>query len=123
MAREINWQRTEYESCIDLAAEDISEFVEAVLQTVDEDAARSSPAQWEIVCRYFAGCAFAALQQRNTLRGGGERIADYLKAHFPFEFDQYRDRLTDGFDEFMGWLSNPSQFSPMALRAALSAGK
>ena len=87
MAREINWHRSDYESRIDLAADHIGEFVEAVLQTIDEEAARSTPAKWDIVCRYFAGCAFAAQQQRNTPREGGDRIADYLKANFPFEFD------------------------------------
>ena len=137
MSREIRWERRSYESRIDLAADDISDFVDAVLATIDENAARSSNAQWEIVCRFFAGSAFAAEQQRGTEREGGRLIAQFFKTTFDFrstgsghgfndefeqlEYSQSDAVFRDGFDEFMDWLSNPTQFSPEALRARLAS--
>ena len=112
---EINWQRPELENRTDKAADNISEFLDAILATIDEDAARASEAQWETVCRYFAGCSLAARQQRGTPREGGRRIAEYLMTAFPCASDGSRD----GFEEFMDWLSYPAQFRPTALRVAI----
>src|SRR5947209_19230136 len=64
MPKEINWDRSEYESRVDIAAEEIETFVDAVLNTIDVESARSSPTRWEIVCRYFAGSARAARAQQ-----------------------------------------------------------
>jgi hypothetical protein len=53
MADEINWERSDYESRVDVRADDIESFVDVVLSTIDVEAARSSPRQWEAVCRFF----------------------------------------------------------------------
>jgi hypothetical protein len=134
MPREINWERASHDDRIDAAADNISDFVGAVLSTIDENAARASEAQWKIVCRFFAGCALAAQQQRGTEREGGQRIAEYFNSNFDFRslssgkeydaFDQLENLrsgagFSDGFDEFMDWLSKPDQFSPKALRGRL----
>ena len=123
MPREVNWARLGYESRIDAAADNLSDFIDAVLGTIDEDAARDSAAQWEIVRRYFAGCAFAAQQQRGTEGEGAKRIAEYLRSTFNCGSIQSGEGFSDGFDEFMDWLSNPAQFSPTALRARLDECK
>jgi len=115
MAREITWERSGYESRVDVRADEIESFVEAVLSTIDVEAARSSPGQWEAVCRFFAGCARAAKVQGNTPRSGGKRIAAYLSQEFPGNFEG----SNDGFFEFMDWLSNPTSFRPSALRLSL----
>ena len=112
---EINWERQGYESRVDAMADDISEFVAAVLATIDEKAARTSATRWEAVCRFFAGCARAARAQGATPDGGRKRIAVYLAAEFPCNLEG----SNDGFFEFMDWLSNPDEFRPAALRAAL----
>ena len=122
MPHEVNWTRLGYESRIDVAAENISDFVDAVLETIDERAARASVSQWEIIRRFFAGSACAAQQQRGTEREGGKRIAEYLRSTFNFGSIQSGEGFTDGFDEFMDWLSNPAQFSPTALSARLAKG-
>ena len=120
MPKEINWERSEYESRVDIAADDIEAFVDAVLNTIDVEAARSSPARWEIVCRYFAGCARAAKAQGNTPNAGGERIAADFAAEFPYARDDGRDDgSSEGFFEFMDWLANPRSFNPIGLRKAL----
>jgi hypothetical protein len=112
---EINWERSDYESRVDVRADDIESFVAAVLDTIDVEAARSSPRRWERVCRFFSGCADAARAQGATPRGGGERIAAYLGDAFPCSSEGSKD----GFFEFMDWLSNPAGFEPRALRSAL----
>jgi hypothetical protein len=130
MANQANFERTQYESRADAAAENISEFVEAVLGTIDAKRARATSVQWEIVCRFFAGSAFAARQQKNTPLDGGKRMAEYLTAAFPWAASAARDGVAhytgssgsrDGFDEFMDWLSNPATFRPSALRDAISS--
>jgi len=115
MSEEISWERTEYESRVDARAEDISTFVAAVLGSIDEEAARSSPAQWAEVCRFFAGCGRAARAQGATPERGGKRIAEYLAKAFPSS-DEGSEA---GFFEFMDWLSKPAEFRPAALQAAL----
>jgi hypothetical protein len=45
MAVEINWERPDYESRVDVRADNIESFVQAVLDTIDVEAARSSTAQ------------------------------------------------------------------------------
>ena len=98
----------------------IEAFVDAVLNTIDVDAARSSPARWEIVCRYFAGSARASKAQGATPHAGGKRIAAYLAAEFPHARDDGRDDgLSEGFFEFMDWLANPNSFKPVGLRKLL----
>jgi hypothetical protein len=111
----INWERSEYESRVDVRADEIESFIDAVLGTIDVEAARTSPDQWEIVCRYFAGCARAASMQGNTRGSGGKRIATHLAQTFPGDFEP----SNAGFFEFMDWLSNPEAFRPSALRSAL----
>lgn len=115
MASEINWERSNYESRVDVAADDIESFVDAVLDTIDVKAARSSPGQWEVVCRYFAGCARAAKAQGNTPRAGGRRICDHLAEAYPCD----AEGSDEGFFEFMDWLSRPADFQPSVLRAKL----
>jgi hypothetical protein len=118
LPKEINWERSEYESRVDVAADDIEAFVDAVLDTIDVEAARSSPARWEIVCRYFAGSARAAKAQGNTPNAGGKRIAAYLATEFSHARD---DGSSEGFFEFMDWLANPDGFQPTALRSLLKS--
>jgi hypothetical protein len=115
MADEINRLRSDYQSRVDVRAEDIESFVAAVLATIDVNAARSSPEKWEAVCRFFAGCARAAKAQGKTPRSGGKQIAAYLAKAFPSD----AEASNDGFFEFMDWLSNPTEFRPAALRASL----
>lgn len=115
MAAEINWERTDYDSRVDRRADDIESFVTAVLETIDVEAARRSPPQWERVCRFFKGAARAALAQGATPRGGGKRIAAHLAEAFPSN----ADGSNDGFFEFMDWLANQQDFRPEALRASL----
>ena len=115
MGKEINWHRVGYESRIDVMADEVSKFVEAVLENIDEEAARASPARWEMVCRFFAGCSGAARAQGITPGGGGERMAAYLAAAFPCD----SDGSTEGFYEFMDWLSNPKAFRPTRLQSLL----
>lgn len=112
---EANWERSDYESRIDLRADDIQSFVTSVLATIDEQAARQSPRCWDQVCQYFAGCAHAAIAQGATPCAGGKRIARYLKDAFPSS----SEGSNTGFFEFMDWLSNPEKFNPRALRSAL----
>jgi hypothetical protein len=85
------------------------------LATIDEAAARASTARWAVVCRFFAGCARAAKAQGATPEGGGERMAEYLTAAFPYG----AEASNEGFEEFMDWLSNPQAFAPTQLRAML----
>ena len=117
MANEIDWERTAYESRVDAMAGEVSTFVTAVLGTIDVEAAKASPERWELVCRFFAGCGRAARAQGNTPDGGGKRIAAYLAAAFPCN----AEGSNDGFFEFMDWLSNPAEFRPVVLDAALKA--
>jgi hypothetical protein len=112
---EINWERSDYESRIDVRADDIQSFVATVLETIDVEAARLSPRRWEEVCRFFAGCARAARAQGATPCAGGRHIAAYLADAFPSS----SEGSNAGFFEFMDWLSNPERFKPMALRSAL----
>jgi len=112
---EANWERSDYESRIDLRADDIQSFVATVLATIDVQAARQSPPRWDQVCQYFAGCARAARAQGATPRAGGKRIARYLKDAFPSS----SEGSNTGFFEFMDWLSNPEKFKPTALRSLL----
>ena len=112
---EINWERSDYESRIDVRADDIQSFVATVLETINVEAARSSPRRWEAVCRFFAGCARAARAQGATPQAGGRRIATYLQDAFPSS----SEGSNAGFFEFMDWLSNSERFNPTALRAAL----
>ena len=116
MATEIKWERSDYESRVDVRADEIDSFVTAVLATIDSEAARSSPARWAKVCRYFAGCARAAKAQGATPRAGGKRIAARLASAFPSD----SDGSNEGFFEFMDWLSNPDRFRPTALRSSLA---
>ena len=116
MPKEINWERSEYESRVDIAADDIEAFVDAVLNTINVEAARSSPARWEIVCRYFAGSARAAKAQGATRHAGGKRIMAYLSAEFPYSRD---DGSCEGFFEFMDWLASPNSFQPTALSSLI----
>jgi hypothetical protein len=111
---EINWERSDYQSRVDVSADDIESFVAAVLDTIDVEAARSSPRRWEKVCRFFTGCAGAARAQGAT-RAGGERIAAYLADAFPCR----SEGSNEGFFEFMDWLSKPEGFTPTALRSSL----
>ena len=115
MPGEIHFNRSDYESRIDLRADDIDSFVSAVLATIDADAAESSSDQWDLVCRYSKGCAQAAKVQGNTPRSGGRRIADHLTHTFPTDADP----SSTGFFEFMDWLSNPDAFRPKALLSSL----
>jgi hypothetical protein len=115
MPNEINWERSDYESRVDVRADDIDSFVAAVLDTIDVKAARLSPQRWQKVCRFFAGCRQAALAQGATPRDGGKLIAAYLETAFPYDFNP----STEGFFEFMDWLSNPEAFHPTALRSSL----
>lgn len=116
IAAQINWERPDFESRVELAADNIESFVEAVLGTIDAEAARSSPDRWEAVCRFFAGSARAALAQGDTPRAGGKRIAAYLAKAFP---DCESEGSQNGFFEFMDWLSNPDDFRPAALRQSI----
>jgi hypothetical protein len=103
--------------------------VDAVLNTIDAEAARASPSRWEAVCRYFAGCANAATVQGHTPRDGGARIAAYLAETFADGAEPsgdpivFRNWLDDGsragFSEFMDWLSDAERFRPTALRVSL----
>lgn len=115
MAKEINWERSDYESRVDVRADDIESFVAAVLKTIDVEAARSSPRGWEKVCQFFAGCARAARAQGDTPRAGGKHAAAYLANAFPCN----SEGSSDGFFEFMDWLSNCEDFQPTALRSSL----
>ncbi len=115
MPGEINWERTGYQSRVDALADEISTFVETVLQTVDMERVRKSPARWEKVCRFFAGCARAARAQGNTPLAGGKRIAEYLTEEFPCSLEG----SDEGFFEFMDWLSRPNEFRPTRLRNSL----
>ena len=117
MPNEINWKRTSYESRVDAMADDIADFVLDVLATIDVPAAKASPEKWEMVCRFFAGSAKAARVQRGTAGDGGARMAEYLANAFPSN----SDGSNDGFFEFMDWLSNPAEFQPILLRAAMEA--
>jgi hypothetical protein len=114
---EINWERSEYESRVDVRADDIESFVTAVLKTIDVEAARSSPDRWEKVCQFFAGCARAARAQGKTPRDGGKYVAAYLTTAFPCNCEG----SNEGFFEFMDWLSNSRDFHPTALRSSLTA--
>jgi len=89
--------------------------VTSVLNTIDVEAARSSPRHWEKVCEYFAGCARAARAQGATPRDGGRRIAAHLNNRFPCG----TAGSNEGFFEFMDWLSEPARFQPAALRSSL----
>jgi hypothetical protein len=113
---EINWERSDYESRIDLRADDIQSFVATVLATIDVQAARQSSRRWDQVCQYFAGCARAAIGQGTTPRAGGKRIAEYLEGAFPWSDSEGSNA---GFFEFMDWLANSEKFNPTALRSAL----
>ena len=115
MEGDVNWERTDYESRLDVRADDIESFVAAVLNTIDVEAARSSPRRWETVCRFFKGCVRAARAQGATPRAGGRRIAAYLAKSFPCD----SEGSNEGFFEFMDWLSNPEKFRPKALRRSL----
>ena len=66
MADAINWERSDYESRVDVRADEIESFVAAVLYTIDVEAGPASPGRWEAVCRFFGGCAGAAKAQGNT---------------------------------------------------------
>jgi hypothetical protein len=112
---EINWERSDYESRIDVRADDIESFVAAVLETIDVESARSSPGRWEEVCRFFAGAARAARAQGATPRAGGQRIATHLDDAFPSS----SEGSNEGFFEFMDWLASPQRFKLTALRSAL----
>ncbi len=122
---EISFVRSDYESRIDIAADRISQFVDAVLGTIAYEATRSSLEKAEKMNRYFAGCARAARAQGTTPARGGERIAAYLGDAFGFDgvgstdFFEFRAGSNDGFFEFMDWLSNPGTFEPTALRRSL----
>ena len=115
MAAQINWERSDYESRVDVCADDIESFVAAVLETIDVESARSSPARWEKVCRYFAGCSQAAKAQGDTPRDGGMRIRVHLADLFPSDCEG----SNEGFFEFMDWLSDPERFQPTVLRRSL----
>ena len=110
------FERADYESRLDLSADDIQSFVAAVLGSIDEASARTSPSAWQEVCRFFKGCTRAARAQGTTPRAGGRRIVAYLSKEFP----SHAEGSNDGFFEFMDWLSNPEAFKPAALRAALT---
>jgi len=114
MSDEIQFHRVGYESRIDVRADEIESFVGAVLLTIDFEAARSSPEQWELVCRYFEGCAQAAKVQGNTPGSGGRRIADFLSQSF-----DSAEPSQSGFFEFMDWLNDPAAFKPRSLRSSL----
>ena len=115
MGKEIEWLRVGYQSRIDVLAEHVSEFVDAVLGTIDERAARASAGRWAIVCRFFAGCAQAARVQGQTPEGGAEGMAAFRT--------KFRcgagGGSSEGFDEFMDWLADPEGFRPTRLKAML----
>lgn len=115
MSDQAEFLRVNYTSRVDVAADNIEAFVATVLSTIDKIAARNSPRQWAIVCRFFAGCARAARAQGQTPQGGGRQIAKYLKDNFPSE----EEGSSDGFYELMDWLSNPKAFRPTRLRRAI----
>jgi hypothetical protein len=115
MGADINWERVGFASRVDRLADDISSFVDAELQTIDENEARASVERWAVVCKFFAGCAKAALAQGRTPSSGGKRMAAYLQAAFPCD----SDGSSYGFDDFMDWLSNPEAFRPTGLRSLL----
>jgi len=115
MAPQISFERSDYESRVDVRADEIESFVATVLATIDVEAARASTGAWEKVCRYFAGCARAAKAQGSTPRAGGTRIAAYFARAFPCR----SEGSNEGFFEFMDWLSNPDSFRPTALRSSL----
>jgi hypothetical protein len=115
MADSIYWERSEYQSRVDSRADEIESFVAAVLETIDLKAAKASPRQWEVVCRYFGGCARAAKAQGNTPDAGAKRIAAYLAEQFP----THGEPANDGFFEFMDWLNNPTAFRPTSLHRAI----
>jgi hypothetical protein len=115
MGEEIHWERLGYQSRIDAMEDEVPGFVEAVLASVDAEAARAAPHRWAVVCRFFAGCAAAAQAQDPMRLGAGGRVAAFFRKRFPGG----GDRSTDGFDEFMDWLSRPEQFRPTRLREML----
>ena len=120
MAKEVRWGRLPYESRIDDLASEVEGFVDAVLRSIDADAARASPAQWSAVCEFFAGCAEAARQQSGTALRSGEGVANYLEAAFPAPNRFPRGCSRQGYFEFMDWLSKPQAFRPTRLRNVLA---
>ncbi|HEX8915897.1 MAG TPA: hypothetical protein VF796_26320 [Humisphaera sp.] len=113
----VEWGRSDHESRVDRLADDIEDFVSAELGTIDVSAVGRDPDRWELVCRFFAGCAAAARAQGQTPAGGGGRIAEHIAARFgPFDG---HDFATAGFDAFMDWLANADAYRPGALRAVL----
>lgn len=118
MADAIYWERSDYQSRVDARAGEIESFVAAVLDTIDIKATKASPRRWEVVCRFFGGCARAAKAQGSTPGGGGKRMAAYLAEQFP----AHGEGSNDGFFEFMDWLNNRANFQPTKLRLALEQG-
>ena len=120
MMNELWWEREESESRVDAVADEVEDFVEAVLAGIDLRAAQDSPPQWELVCQFFAGCANAAKDQGQTAGGGGERVASYLAARFPCPARSYGGPWSAGIFEFMDWLADPDAFRPSRLRGLLT---
>ena len=120
MANELWWEREESESRVDAVADEVENFVQAVLAGIDLRAARESQPQWELVCEFFAGCAMAATDQGQTAGGGGARIASYLATRFPRPAHSYGGPWNAGVFEFMDWLADPNAFQASRLRVLLT---
>jgi hypothetical protein len=120
MDDEVRWERIEYESRLDAFADDLPEFVDAVLSTIDYPAVRTNDQRWAVVVEFFGGCWEAAYSQDSSA-GGRERAIGYFDATFPGARRAASGRTgAAGFSEFMDWLSDPATFQPTRLRPLLA---
>ena len=116
MDGEITWKRPEYEPRLEAHADDVSEFVDAILQSIDYEGARAAPRLWRIVCQFFQGCGL----------GSGFKIAFDESTIQSDEESQIFSRNViyfEGYSEYMDWLSNPQQFHPTRLRPPLEQAR
>jgi hypothetical protein len=125
MNDEVRWNNVEYVSRVDVLADDVPDFVDAVLESIDYDAARASERSWEIVQQFFGGCAAAARLQHSGTGIGAKQIAAYFHSTFQWTDDEKKGmnrpspEMDEGFAEFMDWMSDPENFEPRRLREIL----
>ena len=117
MDDEVRWEAVEYESRLDALADDLPEFIDAVLGTIDYEAARADDRRWAAIVWFFAGCADAARSLASST-GAREHVIGHLDAAFPGA-RAGAGRADAGYEEFMDWVSDPAAFRPTRLHPFL----